>query len=909
MVQVRLTCWSGSSNPTARIFWWKNNSLLKQQYQTQTTDSAHGGSSTRSQINVPLTSKDDSSRFTCEAKNDAFQRSVQEHATLRVLHAPVFLTAEKVVEMVEGQSGEVNMTAKGYPDIHSYRWSKDGISITKKTDSFRQAPSISADAAVLYLNHVSRHNSGAYTCVAQNLEGSASATVTLNVLYPATVMNITGTTDVTEGESAHLECTADGNPMGESTISWRRRDRLDKPFVSLNSEIGHSLLIIGNITRRDAGILECVADNGVGKPSIAATQIVVLYRPTISKKSVQRLTAADEEDEVQLKCSAESYPRASFTWSFNGTTITPKTLDSQKYSMLTEQKSNTEWCNNLVVKAIRSSDYGIYTCIAGNQLGHDYVTFTIVQKMSSANNSKVELESGLVSLENRRKFATVKFTNKIRSHNKDHIANRAFDVWTSTSRLQRSSTLQLDRDIREAIRLAHSSLDITQEPLFPFRPPKSTKINTYLLEPCSKKEPTEILLQKGEDTVRSLAKENSVLIYTDGSSDIDCNRCGAGISIIYPSGNNIKLKIPTGQIASNFTSKLIAIKAALSYCLSSPTPKNQMEEIVIFSDSKSALEAIRNGAPDVPEALEAINISHQSVLLSWSAGFDGGLAQSFQLKLRKHKEIPVSFIPIPVGSTSFLLSGLQQGASYEVSIAAKNTLGDSPYTTPIIFRTKNLVLEEINNASQFLGFPVMDSTISRPVSSGVSSGELFPAWLLAGAVIGGLVVVANVLVCIIYIRRKHWCRRPEAGGMSEHHRLGEGMRWRIVGRLEAEQSRAQVARELGVTPSVVSNLWSGCKNGGTVSRRPGQGCLRTTTPNKDQYLLLTTKCQMTYTVTQLSRSLAATIRTLVLRKTVARRLGERGLYARKPTSPTHSPPTKESVYNGADSTNTGAPMG
>ncbi len=42
--------------------------------------------------------------------------------------------------------------------------------------------------------------------------------------------------------------------------------------------------------------------------------------------------------------------------------------------------------------------------------------------------------------------------------------------------------------------------------------------------------------------------------------------------------------------------------------------------------------------------------------------------------------------------------------------------------------------------------------------------------------------------------------------MSEHHRLEEGMRWRIVGRLEAGQSQVQVARELSVTPSVVSNL-------------------------------------------------------------------------------------------------------
>lgn len=71
--------------------------------------------------------------------------------------------------------------------------------------------------------------------------------------------------------------------------------------------------------------------------------------------------------------------------------------------------------------------------------------------------------------------------------------------------------------------------------------------------------------------------------------------------------------------------------------------------------------------------------------------------------------------------------------------------------------------EVINNASNILGLPVMDSTISGPVSSGSSSAEFLPAWLLAAAVIGGLVVVSNILICIVYIRRKRWCRSPQEG--------------------------------------------------------------------------------------------------------------------------------------------------
>ncbi|XP_055941724.1 ribonuclease H1-like [Argiope bruennichi] len=119
------------------------------------------------------------------------------------------------------------------------------------------------------------------------------------------------------------------------------------------------------------------------------------------------------------------------------------------------------------------------------------------------------------------------------------------------------------------------------------------------------KEPTQVLLQKGEDTVHSLSSENNAIVYTDGSSDIDFNRGGAGISIIYPSGYNIKLKIPTGQIASNFTNELIAIKEALTH-FRSHSLNDSIKEIVIFSDSKSALEAIHNGKTTITQEMNAL---------------------------------------------------------------------------------------------------------------------------------------------------------------------------------------------------------------------------------------------------------------------------------------------------------------
>ena len=118
--------------------------------------------------------------------------------------------------------------------------------------------------------------------------------------------------------------------------------------------------------------------------------------------------------------------------------------------------------------------------------------------------------------------------------------------------------------------------------------------------------------------------------------------------------------------------------------------------------------------------------------------------------------------------------------------------------------------------------------------------------------------------------------------MNSHEHTDDGIRWRIVGRLETGQSQLHVATKLDVTPSVVCNVWKQFQDTGSISRRPGQGRRRATMTNEDRYLALSAWRHRTATDSQLSRELHAATGTRVSRFTVARRLHERGLYARRP---------------------------
>ncbi|GFY01860.1 RNase H domain-containing protein [Trichonephila clavipes] len=157
------------------------------------------------------------------------------------------------------------------------------------------------------------------------------------------------------------------------------------------------------------------------------------------------------------------------------------------------------------------------------------------------------------------------------------------------TRLKRSSTLQLDSEIRKELNLDHSSLEFLQEPLIPKNPPKNTCFELELLQPCSKKEDPVTRRQKGLETIAILSQDNFAIAYTDGSSDRSLSNGGAGSILLLPDGNNYKHKINTGIIASNFTSELVAIREALILYQQDPHVIDSTEGLVIFSDSLNQL--------------------------------------------------------------------------------------------------------------------------------------------------------------------------------------------------------------------------------------------------------------------------------------------------------------------------------
>jgi transposase len=118
--------------------------------------------------------------------------------------------------------------------------------------------------------------------------------------------------------------------------------------------------------------------------------------------------------------------------------------------------------------------------------------------------------------------------------------------------------------------------------------------------------------------------------------------------------------------------------------------------------------------------------------------------------------------------------------------------------------------------------------------------------------------------------------------MANRQHLDDVTRGRIIGRLEAGQTQLQVARDMGVTQSVISRLWNLFRTGSNVVRRYGRGRPRVTTPQQERQLSLICRRNRRQTTGQMAAALGHATGVVISRSTVSRRLHNVGLYARRP---------------------------
>ncbi|GFT94033.1 HTH_Tnp_Tc3_2 domain-containing protein [Trichonephila clavipes] len=118
--------------------------------------------------------------------------------------------------------------------------------------------------------------------------------------------------------------------------------------------------------------------------------------------------------------------------------------------------------------------------------------------------------------------------------------------------------------------------------------------------------------------------------------------------------------------------------------------------------------------------------------------------------------------------------------------------------------------------------------------------------------------------------------------MSYRHHIDDFMRGRIIGKIEEGRKITDVARVFDIAHSFVSRLWKSFKTTGMCSRRHGEVMLEVRRPQKTDISSYQQKRNRRTTAQQVANQFLAASGKQISRKTVARRLRGRGLYARRP---------------------------
>lgn len=363
--EATLYCDAASSNPPATLSWWRDG-IPVQGLPMASKKGLHGGTVSTIELKINITKDLNGVAYTCQATNEALQRSVHDALALKVFYAPIFDEATPDITVgVENEPLIIVLRADGNPSSISYTWTKDGLPITQSSYS-NSNERILSEGSMLNITKLSRHDAGVYTCEAVNSQGAVTIDITVSVHYGASIKSVSQ--NPIGEKDAVLSCSAAGNPLTAEHFKWEKTDYpIDEAMIVFDPRNGTSHLKVENPTREDVGNFRCVVDNGIGSKASQDVMLVVKFRPEMDNSPNLAKSASNIGQVGRLTCKCKGAPAPDFTWSKNGAQLPVN--KSTKYYAEYHKTDPITYVSVLLINAVSSSDYGSYECAARNEVG------------------------------------------------------------------------------------------------------------------------------------------------------------------------------------------------------------------------------------------------------------------------------------------------------------------------------------------------------------------------------------------------------------------------------------------------------------------------------------------------------------------------------------------------------------
>ena len=206
-----------------------------------------------------------------------------------------------------------------------------------------------------------------------------------------------------------------------------------------------------------------------------------------------------------------------------------------------------------------------------------------------------EIDANIKPRDLTRKRSLIETVERYRRQEPDHLNRKLIETWKPVGRIQLKTLLDVAKEMSSMENLpTERELERKSQNVPPWQHLHQPKIVTSLYKKITKEAEPNIFKLCAQETVNSYST-SAIHAYTDGSAFKATINAGFGILLKYPDGSSFEYSDSCGTNCSNYEAEKIAIKTAIQlihqqFELSESNPT----DVIIFSDAKSALEALQN---------------------------------------------------------------------------------------------------------------------------------------------------------------------------------------------------------------------------------------------------------------------------------------------------------------------------
>uniref|UniRef100_A0A182FUC4 Uncharacterized protein n=1 Tax=Anopheles albimanus TaxID=7167 RepID=A0A182FUC4_ANOAL len=724
---VSLQCQTAPSNPPAEIKWSVNGHHMKNTT-SRTIENQDGGWVTVSNISVPVEANKRSLVVICHGLNMKLTENVISTHTVNVLlppSQPVIAGYTEGTIIPAGSVQRLQCTSTGGNPLATLTWYKNDKKLNSVTKTMDK--SVSSELSIL-VN--ATDNQAKYRCEAQNsaTEIPLSADRTLAVNFPPETVKIKIIPpELKPGIEATLICdSSSSNPP--ATISWWR-DGIAVDGLNNASKPGlwggwvSSLELMVNISQdMDGNVYTCQSANEVLQRNVhEAIKLQVLYPPKFKPPPSSTVVGAEGEPLTVAMVATGNPMSISYTWTKDGLPI----LSSAGAQRIVSEGPI------LNITRLNRNDTGIYTCEAVNSQGSAMINISVVVEYGASIQSiseNVTVSPG----EEAMLSCTVEGKPLTEEHIRWERIGYDMTIKTSTTFANGTSYLHVKNALREDVGNFRCIADNRVA-----NPTSRDVLLIVKFAPEIDKSPVMLRAAAGfGERARLPCRAQSA-----PRPKFYWSRSGQVLNV----NQTAKFYVENKQIdALTYESILVVERvAANDYGLYECIVRNELGNV------KEKVRLDVTSPPDPPVSLNVLNVTHDSVTVAWTPGFDGGMKANYRVRYREVNSDRYWYEDSQPNSYKLTIGGLRMNTLYVFSIMASNGLGSSRYL-PDVTRAHTKDTPPSQPASS-LG--------SKTASSQSTGGSIGASGivLLVGVAAGICLVLLNIILigCCIHRRTVH----------------------------------------------------------------------------------------------------------------------------------------------------------